>query len=334
MAENDASPSLKEKSNSHINGSLKSMAGLSLVETVVALGLLGVISAGALTLFKMMQSNQLLVDTKHEESEIRRTITTILANSENCTATLASHNLGAAVTSISSITTANIFEVGKNYGNGSIEIIAMKTEDTGTALGADRKLINFKIDIKRLRPADAIQPRPLLVQLVAKVSPTDAIENCMADGGSVAETICNSITGATWEAATMSCRGLLPLAGGDLTGPVTSTDSITVSNTVSANSFLYTSDGNLKTNVQQIDDPLRTVMSIRGVKFVWKDTGTADYGFIAQEIAKDIPELVVERESDHRLSVDYAKLVPFLVGAVQQQQKEIEALKSQNKSRE
>lgn len=70
------------------------------------------------------------------------------------------------------------------------------------------------------------------------------------------------------------------------------------------------------------------------MKFVWKDTGAADYGFIAQEIAKDIPELVVERESDHRLSVDYAKLVPFFVGAVQQQQKEIEALKSQNKSRE
>jgi hypothetical protein len=53
---------------------------------------------------------------------------------------------------------------------------------------------------------------------------------------------------------------------------------------------------------------------LRGVRFEWRDTGTRDIGFIAQELGKVIPEAVVARAGE--LYVSYDKVVPLLVESV------------------
>jgi hypothetical protein len=97
-----------------------------------------------------------------------------------------------------------------------------------------------------------------------------------------------------------------------ITGVTTSTD------------FDSLSDVNLKTNINQIADPLEKVMQIRGVTFNWKEGNRNSAGVIAQEIEKVLPELVHGGETK---TVNYNGLIGLLIECVKKQQEEIDELK-------
>jgi hypothetical protein len=97
-----------------------------------------------------------------------------------------------------------------------------------------------------------------------------------------------------------------------ITGVTTSTD------------FDSLSDINLKTNINQIADPLEKVMQIRGVTFNWKEGNRNSAGVIAQEIEKVLPELVHGEETK---TVNYNGLIGLLIECVKKQQEEIDELK-------
>jgi hypothetical protein len=97
-----------------------------------------------------------------------------------------------------------------------------------------------------------------------------------------------------------------------VTGVTTSTD------------FDSLSDINLKTNINQIADPLEKVMQIRGVTFNWKEGNRNSAGVIAQEIEKVLPELVHGEETK---TVNYNGLIGLLIECVKKQQEEIDELK-------
>ena len=97
-----------------------------------------------------------------------------------------------------------------------------------------------------------------------------------------------------------------------ITGVTTSTD------------FDSLSDINLKTNINQIANPLEKVMQIRGVTFNWKDGNRNSAGVIAQEIEKILPELVHGGETK---TVNYNGLIGLLIECVKKQQEEIDELK-------
>ena len=85
-----------------------------------------------------------------------------------------------------------------------------------------------------------------------------------------------------------------------------------------AESAFVDSDINLKTNISPIQSPIKSLESIRGVNFEWKEKSNKsgeDQGLIAQEVEKIIPSAVKKGE-DGYLKVDYTKLVPFLLEAV------------------
>lgn len=104
----------------------------------------------------------------------------------------------------------------------------------------------------------------------------------------------------------------------------------------SAGSFTQNSDRRLKTNITPLEKSLDKVMKLNGVTFNWDKTvrpsapTTLQYGFIAQEIEKVIPELVSE-DSDGYKTINYIGVIPVLTQAMQEQQKEIEQLKDENK---
>ena len=100
---------------------------------------------------------------------------------------------------------------------------------------------------------------------------------------------------------------------------------------ITATTFMYSSDQRLKKNIELIENPMEKVESLRGVSFDWRKDSKSDYGFIAQEVQRSIPEIVKKGPGQETLSVDYVKIVPVLVEAIKKQQIEIEELKNRIK---
>ena len=93
------------------------------------------------------------------------------------------------------------------------------------------------------------------------------------------------------------------------------------------------SDITLKTDIKPLAGALEKITKLQGVSFTWKDsehtkmTGLKDdIGFIAQEVQEILPELV--RKNDNGLlSLRDKGIVPYLVEAIKEQQKQIDELR-------
>lgn len=100
--------------------------------------------------------------------------------------------------------------------------------------------------------------------------------------------------------------------------------------------YVNVSDACYKTNIQPLAHALEKVMALRGVRYDWRTTEFpemrfdqgAQLGFVAQEIKDVLPE-VVSQDSQGRYAIAYSKLVPVLVEAVKEQQKELETKNSE-----
>lgn len=108
------------------------------------------------------------------------------------------------------------------------------------------------------------------------------------------------------------------------------------------NGTINTSDIRDKTNIQSIGYGLAEVMSLRPVRFTWKERPEEGekLGLIAQELQEILPEVVRDwdwKEDElgqrtkveaERLGVFYSDLIPVLIKAIQEQQESIEQLKA------
>jgi hypothetical protein len=108
-----------------------------------------------------------------------------------------------------------------------------------------------------------------------------------------------------------------------------------VAGTIRANN-VSPSDIRFKENIVPVDSALEKVLNIQGVSFNWKREEFRDkhfpegrhYGVIAQEIEKVLPE-VVNTSSQGDKAVAYTEIIPVLIEAIKEQQKEIDELKKQ-----
>ncbi len=103
---------------------------------------------------------------------------------------------------------------------------------------------------------------------------------------------------------------------------------------IDANGYLIRgiSDGRLKKDIVPIDNALQKVMKLKGVYYNYKDTARYgsqhQIGFIAQDIEKVIPEVVVN--GPEYKTVNYQYLTALLAEAMEQQQQQIDELKQSN----
>jgi hypothetical protein len=103
-----------------------------------------------------------------------------------------------------------------------------------------------------------------------------------------------------------------------------------VSFTSSATSYNTTSDYRLKQDLKSISG-LDLVSQIKVYDYQWKLDETRAYGVLAHELQEVMPQAVNgEKDGEQMQGVDYSKLVPILVQAIQELKAEIEILK-QNK---
>ncbi|MCX8051309.1 MAG: tail fiber domain-containing protein, partial [Chlorobi bacterium] len=88
----------------------------------------------------------------------------------------------------------------------------------------------------------------------------------------------------------------------------------------------------VKTNVRPLDGALDMVLRMRGVRYDWKPEygGRADIGFIVEEVAPVLPE-VVDRNpvTGEYESMDYTRVVAVLVEALKEEHKRNEDLRTQ-----
>ncbi len=99
----------------------------------------------------------------------------------------------------------------------------------------------------------------------------------------------------------------------------------TTGNANLAGTLFQNSDATLKTNIESIDNALPQLMQLNGYRYNWKDSANPDkqIGLLAQEVQKVYPELVKEN-SEGKLGVNYAGMVPVLLQAIKEQQRQIE----------
>ena len=100
-----------------------------------------------------------------------------------------------------------------------------------------------------------------------------------------------------------------------------------------APAFLYSSDKRLKRDIKPLAMGLSEVEKLAPVSFVWtteQNHGKSDIGFIAQDVEKVVPQVVHTDDKGYK-SIDYVKLVPVLLSAIQEQQKEIDDLAAEIK---
>jgi hypothetical protein len=105
--------------------------------------------------------------------------------------------------------------------------------------------------------------------------------------------------------------------------------SITSASSSSAVAFNTSSDERLKENIIDASPQLDIIKQVQVREFDWKKNGNHQVGMIAQELNNIIPEVVTvggESESENPWAVDYGKLTPYLIKAIQEQQVLIESL--------
>ncbi len=93
------------------------------------------------------------------------------------------------------------------------------------------------------------------------------------------------------------------------------------------------SDESGKTNITTLADALNTVKMLRGVSYNWKQQITEtdkkkNYGLIAQEVEKIIPDATITDTIGHKL-LNYTAIIPYLVEAIKDLSGQVESLEKQ-----
>jgi len=93
----------------------------------------------------------------------------------------------------------------------------------------------------------------------------------------------------------------------------------------------------LKKNMIEISGALHRIRALRPVTWHWKgdrDNRKLQHGFIAQEVEQVIPDLVsldTWEDGTERKFLSTKEMIPYLVAAIQEQQREIDELRSKLK---
>jgi hypothetical protein len=136
-------------------------------------------------------------------------------------------------------------------------------------------------------------------------------------------------------------QGLNVLGNANLSGATFNTPGImsTASNTVIYGNLsvtgditaYYSSDSRLKGNISVLSDAAAKLNRLQGVEFDWSEElmeskdRRHDVGVIAQQVRDVLPEAVVERANGY-LAVSYEKIIPLLIEAVKDLQRQVKEL--------
>lgn len=120
---------------------------------------------------------------------------------------------------------------------------------------------------------------------------------------------------------------------GTTAAPSSGAMKLDVNGAVRALAYFATSDEHLKTKITPLENSLDKVMSLQGMKYYWNRErypeksmdNLPQIGFMAQEVAKVVPEAVIVG-ADGSYAVNYNMFIPLMVEAMKEQNEKINAL--------
>jgi hypothetical protein len=329
----------------------KNNRGVSLLEVMIAAGALGILSAMVMGIVRLSGKSTAKLAQDSDVTYTVNEIYALLSDPKRCIKTFGPTAAGGnGVNPTSIISQVEVTSGGDPTNPNDITVLSEKFFSEEDNANSDSKIGNAKLQIKSYRLAGGVGESTLTITFYKKrILENDPnsdekeeftrminmyTESSTASLGNM--TLCRSLASADtdiwsrgegskifYSAGNVGIDVEDPLFKLHVDGEVVTTE------TVTASSFLYDSDKNLKENIEPIEDPLDKIMSLQGVTFDWRKNGKHDFGFIAQEVRDLIPEIVRKDRSRDTLTVDYAKIIPFLVEAIKIQQEEIFELKKE-----
>ena len=149
-----------------------------------------------------------------------------------------------------------------------------------------------------------------------------------------------ALLGMTFRTASTQ-RMIIDDSGNVGIGTATPSAMLEVAGSVKATSFITTSDRRLKTEIREIKG-WDLIRALQGVRYRMKSSGDEEYGLIAQDVERIMPEAVVTDAKTGFKGVKYQALISPLIEAVKETRamceaekrtvaSEIESLKNENK---
>ena len=91
--------------------------------------------------------------------------------------------------------------------------------------------------------------------------------------------------------------------------------------------LVQTSSRKTKENIKPIEDA-RKILDLQAVSFDFKDNelGTDKRGFIAEDVAEVLPNLVKPETETANAALDYIGMIPYLQAVIKEQDERIKAL--------
>jgi hypothetical protein len=117
-----------------------------------------------------------------------------------------------------------------------------------------------------------------------------------------------------------------------------STGFVYVNGNVQAADFVVASDDTLKNVIGNIPNALDIVNSLDGIRYTWNELGQqllgykgdkVELGLLAQQVEKELPELIAMSDKGDYKMVAYARLVAVLIEAVKELSVKVDALENQ-----
>jgi hypothetical protein len=195
--------------------------GFTLVEGLILGGLLGGLALVGATMSKNMNQGQATAEAKLEDIELRRQIVTILTDKVACANTLSGVNIGGSISSIKNASGAVMFQVGGNYGNGSLQINSFTTADLNQTFPDGTRMIGLSVGLTKLKNTTKPAKNSVITLRVKAPSANAAITSCFADFEQLIRSACLSAGGA-WSGSDCSYDALYVKRVGDtMTGNLT-----------------------------------------------------------------------------------------------------------------
>jgi len=98
--------------------------------------------------------------------------------------------------------------------------------------------------------------------------------------------------------------------------PVTALD---VNGTITTTNLTETSARRFKREIRPLQGASHILERLEGVRYRWRGSGREDVGFIAEEVAEVLPEIVTLDENARAVGISYARLTAVLVEALKEE---------------
>lgn len=98
--------------------------------------------------------------------------------------------------------------------------------------------------------------------------------------------------------------------------PVSALD---VGGTITTTNLIETSARRFKREIRPLEGASHILERLEGVRYRWRDSGREDVGFIAEEVAEVLPELVTLDDNAKAVGISYARLTVVLVEALKEE---------------